>query len=125
MVPSHSLSLFFIVKQIYIRNYTLNPGPPITNFLSSFCCEMENFEQIFVLVQPNTAFRQQITTAKLLHKYFKQTMQYYTFSNWYHTSIQLLSITKLNFTQKQIEGILCGLCMDYSMQIHYTIVQVT
>ena len=34
--------------------------------------KLENFEQIIALIQANTAWRQQVATTKLLHKYFKE-----------------------------------------------------
>ena len=49
--------------------YTLSSGPHITRFSPVVAMKRKNFEQNFVLIQANTAYRQQISSTKLLHKY--------------------------------------------------------
>ena len=61
---------------------------------------------MFVLKRANIACRQQMTTVNLLQKNFKQ-FSYYTASNWYYNSIQLLSVSMV-FTGMLCLQIYCG-----------------
>ena len=51
-----------------INYYT---SPHITHSWAFAAMKRKNFEEIFLLIQSNTECRQQRTTSKLLHKYFR------------------------------------------------------
>ena len=52
------------------RIYNLISSPLIICFLAVVARKRENVEQIFGIKQVNTSCKEQMTTAKLLHKHF-------------------------------------------------------
>ena len=88
----------FLIKVIFSRSFKIFSDSRVSEKL--FFLSVEKFlKQTPALVVLNRAPKQTnrgnsrcMTTTKLLHKLLKQ-LQYHTFSNQYHISIQLLSVT--------------------------------
>ena len=88
----------FLIKVIFSRSSKIVSDSRVSEKL--FFLSVEKFlKQTPALVVLNRAPKQTnrgksrcVTTTKLLHKLLKQ-LQYHTFSNQYHISIQLLSVT--------------------------------
>ena len=88
----------FLIKVIFSRSSKIFSDSRVSEKL--FFLSVEKFlKQTPALVVLNRAPKQtnrgnsrSVTTTKLLHKLLKQ-LQYHTFSNQYHISIQLLSVT--------------------------------
>ena len=55
----------FFVSRNNTRSYTLSFGHRIKHLLAVFALKQKHFEQIFVLIQANTALKQQMTKTKL------------------------------------------------------------